>query len=247
MRDYVWNSWGASVIGPQHAKAGLPNQDFWLARRYKGGNVIAVSDGLGSKPHSDHGSRAVCRAVCEAAKHYRKNPPADVVDLLRHIHANWLGQLPPHAVSECSATCLFAVRSHGRLTLGRLGDGMIVVHGESPRDSFVLSEDKEDSFANCTHALGSELRPREWETVTIEEAQCKAVLIYTDGIVEGIAMDGDRGPESHLEFTRELSSQYMALSPGDIRKDLKKWLGQWSFPDNYDDKTIACLFKQEGQ
>jgi hypothetical protein len=29
MRDPLWNSWGASVIGPLHVKAGIPNQDSW--------------------------------------------------------------------------------------------------------------------------------------------------------------------------------------------------------------------------
>ena len=70
MLDQLWNSWGASVIGPLHVKAGIPNQDSWMARRYKWGNVVVVSDGLGSKAHSDHGSKAACLAVFEAAKSY---------------------------------------------------------------------------------------------------------------------------------------------------------------------------------
>ncbi len=56
---------------PLHVKAGIPNQDSWRARRYKWGNVVVVSDGLGSKAHSDHGSKAACLAVFEAARNYQ--------------------------------------------------------------------------------------------------------------------------------------------------------------------------------
>ena len=63
-----WRSWGHSMIGPLHQKNGLPNQDAWLARHYSWGDVVVVSDGLGSKPHADTGAKMACRAVCEAAK-----------------------------------------------------------------------------------------------------------------------------------------------------------------------------------
>ena len=77
-------------IGPLHVKTGIPNQDSWMARRYKWGNVVVVSDGLGSKAYSDHGSKAACLAVFEAAQSYQNTPDANIVDILRLIHANWL-------------------------------------------------------------------------------------------------------------------------------------------------------------
>ena len=85
-----WRSWGHSMIGPLHQKNGLPNQDAWLARHYSWGDVVVVSDGLGSKPHADTGAKMACRAVCEAAKFYQKNTSAPLEELTRLIHAMWL-------------------------------------------------------------------------------------------------------------------------------------------------------------
>ena len=120
MTDFTWSRWGASVIGPMHVKNRIPNQDSWMARQYKWGNVVVVSDGLGSKPHSDHGSKMACLAVFEAARAYQKNRQSKVTDILRLIHANWLVNISPFSASDCSATCLFVIQIGDQLTLGRL-------------------------------------------------------------------------------------------------------------------------------
>ncbi|WP_259365172.1 protein phosphatase 2C domain-containing protein [Psychrobacter sp. GP33] len=98
-----------------------------MVRKYKLGNII-VSDGLGSKSHSDHGSKIACLAVFEAAKSYHNNPDANIIGILRLINANWIVKIAPFTYSECSATRLFAMQHGIVVTLGRrLGDGMIAI------------------------------------------------------------------------------------------------------------------------
>jgi len=239
MLDQLWNSWGLSVIGPLHVKVGMPNQDSWMARRYKWGNVVVVSDGLGSKAHSDHGSKAACLAVLEAAKSFRNNPDAHIVDILRLIHANWLVRIAPYSSSDCSATCLFVIRIEGKITLGRLGDGMIAALGETGADYFILNN-KKDSFLNCTDSLQQEFKPDQWETVTIESAAYNAVVLCTDGISDDLL------PGKQIIFAQELYSTYVDLESEERKKDLKRWLNGWPVPGHSDDKTIACLFKKGG-
>lgn len=238
MFDLFWNSWGASVIGPLHIKTGIPNQDSWMARRYKWGNVVVISDGLGSKPHSDHGSKAACLAVFEAAKSFKNNPEANIVDILRLIHANWLVKIAPFSPSDCSATCLFAIRIEEVITLGRLGDGMIAVYGEPDKDGFILNDNKQDSFSNYTDSLHQEFVPNHWETATIEGAECRAIVLCTDGISDDLL------PEKQMFFAEELYSAYTDLEPAERKKDLRRWLNAWPVPAHSDDKTIACLFKK---
>jgi hypothetical protein len=125
-----------------------------MARRYKWGNVVVVSDGLGSKPHSEHGSKAACLAVFEAAKSFRNNPDANIVDIMRLIHANWLVKIAPFSPSDCLATCLFAIQIEGIISLGRLGDGMIAALGEAEsNDSRLLV----DACRNMLQQLGYSL------------------------------------------------------------------------------------------
>lgn len=240
MHDPLWNSWGASVIGPLHVKAGIPNQDSWRARRYKWGNVVVVSDGLGSKAHSDHGSKAACLAVFEAARNYQNTPAASVGDVLRLIHANWLMKIAPYASTECSATCLFVIQTEGTITLGRLGDGMIAVLGETDEHHLILSDTRHDSFSNFTNSLQQAFRPEEWETATIASAACHAVVLCTDGISDDLL------PEKQKIFAQELCSTYSNVKPEERKRDLRRWLSEWPVPGHSDDKTIACLFKQGG-
>ncbi len=238
MLDQLWNSWGTSVIGPLHFKSGIPNQDSWIARRYKWGNVVVVSDGLGSKAHSDHGSKAACLAVVEAAKSYQNNPESNIVDILRLIHANWLVKLAPFSQSDCSATCLFVIQTKKRLTLGRLGDGMIAVLGESEKDNLILSDDKQDSFSNYTNSLRQEFKPHQWEIATIESTACNAVVLCTDGISDDLL------PETEVAFAKEFSQSYSPMSAQKRSFELNKMLNEWPVPGHTDDKTIACLFKK---
>lgn len=238
MLEQLWNSWGASVIGPLHVKAGIPNQDYWMARRYKWGNVVVVSDGLGSKAHSDHGSKAACLAVIEAAKRFQKNPNTDVVDILRLIHANWLVNIAPYPSSKCSATCLFAVQIEGTITLGRLGDGMIAALGETDDNHLILSDDKQDSFSNYTNSLQQDFKPEQWETEMIDSSRCNAVVLCTDGISDDLL------PEKQFIFAQAIYSAYVDLKPVARNRDVKRWLNEWPVPHHSDDKTIACLFKK---
>ena len=68
MINNQWITWGVTTIGPSHIKSGLPNQDAWLSRKYKWGEIIAVSDGVGSRARSDIGSKAICKSVVQASK-----------------------------------------------------------------------------------------------------------------------------------------------------------------------------------
>ena len=240
MLDQLWNSWGATVIGPLHVKAGIPNQDSWKARRYKWGNVVVVSDGLGSKAHSDHGSKAACLAVFEAAKSYQNTPDANIVDILRLIHANWLVKIAPYSSTDCSATCLFAIQIERCVTLGRLGDGMIVALGETGENHLILSDNKQDSFSNYTNSLKQEFKPDQWETATIESAACSAVVLCTDGICDDLLSGAEAA------FAYEFVKSYSTLSTLRRIFELKKMLNEWPVPYHSDDKTIACLCKLRG-
>ncbi len=238
MLNFTWNSWGASVAGPAHIKAGVSNQDSWLKKSYTWGNVVVVSDGLGSKPHADHGSKQACHAVLEAAKIYQQHPQANIVDILRLIHAHWRIKIAPFTPAECGATCLFAIQFEKTITLGRLGDGMIAVYGQSTPNGFLLTDNKQDTFTNYTYCLQQEFTPHYWQTATIESTKCDAIVLCTDGISEDLV------PEKKISFAQELYLDYKNLDSKQRGKDLKRWLNEWPVPGHSDDKTIACLFKK---
>jgi serine/threonine protein phosphatase PrpC len=233
-----WRSWGNSVIGPLHQRQGLPNQDAWLARHYTWGDVVAVADGVGSKPHADIGAKMACRAVCEAAKTYRHNASAPLEDLTRLIHRRWLMLVAPYSASDCTATCLFVIRIHKELIVGQLGDGMIVLCADPADQGMLIMADKRESFSNMTRALTEKYDASQWFVTRKSATCCRAVVLCTDGISDDLL------PGQHQAFAERLIGLYRKRSRRSIKKDLARWLNAWPVPHHADDKTIAGLCRQ---
>lgn len=238
MTEQTWNYWGASVIGPSHIQSGIPNQDCWMARRFAWSRAVVVSDGLGSKPHADIGSKAACSAVLEAAKYYNTHQEAETTDFLRLIHTYWLFHVAPFSPLECSSTCLFAIQMGSKLLLGRLGDGMIVACSNSEKDSLILSDSKSLSFSNITDSLHPVFCHDQWEVILLDASRYHSVLLCTDGISD------DLEQETQWLFAQELYANYKDMDPRRRKREITRWLKDWPVPFHTDDKTIACLFKQ---
>lgn len=65
--------WGASVIGPLHISSNLPNQDSWGYASGSWGEVLCVSDGMGSCKHAQVGSQMACKAAIQALRNQAYN------------------------------------------------------------------------------------------------------------------------------------------------------------------------------
>lgn len=229
-------AWGCSVRGPLHVRLRLPNQDAWLVRKYVWGRVLAVADGLGSKPHSDVGARVVCRAVARAARECVAGGEEGMrSNITKLIHRYWLAGLGGYSANECATTCLFAVLAGSVLTLGRLGDGMVVATGRNGNADALLMDGKEGAFANMTHCLHSGACPKGWELLQMPAESCAEVLLCTDGVAD------DLEPGTHLAFAHSLLDAYCSMPHAASYRDLRGSLVHWPRPGHTDDKTIALM------
>lgn len=231
-----WKSFGASVIGPGHIAAGKPNQDAWLSFHRVWGDGIVVSDGLGSKPLSDFGSRGVCIAVACAIEACVDMGEVDHGILFDRIKTNWLSRLFPLEPHDCAATCLFAFRlGDGVIRLAMLGDGLAAVV-KSDGTVVALSDDKSEAFSNITAALSPSTSARDWQELSLVEEECVAVLLCTDGVADDLQnVDG---------FVRGLIEAHRGLAAVSVSRHLREMLANWPTPKHSDDKTIACLCRE---
>jgi len=231
-----WHSFGASVIGPSHLVDGKPNQDAWLAFYNACGDGIVVSDGLGSKQRSDYGSRAACLAVARAAD-ASPVPPQDADEgLFDRIKDNWLSLIVPLAPSECSATCVFALRlGNGFVRMAMLGDGLAAA---VKKDGSVVSlyDDKSEGFSNITSAITPNTSAADWRDVSLVEEECIAVLLCTDGVADDL-VDRDG-------FVKGLVETHRGLATVTADRHIREMLASWPTPKHSDDKTIACLYRE---
>lgn len=244
MRLKIWQAsmnanirqvWGVSVRGTAHAYRGLPNQDAFLIRKTQNGVTAVVADGLGSKPYADVGAQQACRAAVRAIKTFENRSDIAFSDLLMLIQSYWVSALTAYPASKCSATCLFLYVTDTDITAARLGDGMICLLGKNAADSVVLTDEKEDSFANATDCLTSEHILSKWEIKKYERSLFTSAVICTDGIASDL-QDG-----AHRDFVRELTIQSVQKSVYKNRSDAKKWLTAWPVTGSGDDKTLIFM------
>ena len=233
----LWKSFGASAVGPGHIAAGTPNQDAWISFHHAWGDGIAISDGLGSKPLSHFGSQAACFAVEQAFIACRNQTKIDYDFLSNRIKTNWLFRIAPLEPRDCAATCLFALRlGDGTIHMGMLGDGLAAVL--KVNGSVVsLSEDKSQGFSNVTDALSPSSSPKDWRHMLLPEEECDAILLCTDGVADDL--------ENVDEFVKGYIGAYRALATVSANRHTRAMLENWSTPKHSDDKTIACLCKEE--
>lgn len=233
----LWSSFGASVIGPGHIAERKPNQDAWLAFHHFWGDGIVVSDGLGSKPFSDFGSRAACLAVALAVHACQGKAEVDHVFMAERIKNKWLSLIMPLGARDCAATCVFAFRvNDGMVRIGMLGDGLAAVV-KTDGSVVGLFQEKSDSFSNITVSLSEEVTVNDWRWLSVPDADCQSIVLCTDGVSDDLTdVNG---------FVKEFTDAHRKLSSTSAARRTREVLENWPTPKHSDDKTIACLFQVE--
>lgn len=224
---------GLSLTGSYHPH----NQDNYAARKVKGGYVLAVSDGLGSKKHSQAGSAALCAAACDVAEAIECNVMKED-EFIREVHTLWITTLREYhlEINSCCATALIGIVSGKKLWLFRLGDGFIGAVFDD--NCLVLFDDKKDRFANETECLGDTANVGRWEVKQVEYGLFRGIVAGTDGL----ALPND---ETQLKkFTVDFCVNYQPMNISTTLVDIGRWLPKCK---GIDDRTIAFVIKEEGE
>lgn len=224
----------ASVRGLLHVDSNTPNQDAYSVKKYKFGTVLVVSDGLGTKIHSDIGSKAVGRAVDAAVQVWNRYHEKDIRLLLPLIVSIWNLEIFPYLQKDCGATCLFAIiAKDGHLYLGQLGDGCIYF---SLENDLKLVKLKDDDFANLTVCMGGFSSYLDWNLKDIFVGEKKlGIVMMTDGVSETIVDD------KKYEFINLLFRRVSECENLSKRNNLiYKILTEWNPVSAGDDRTLIC-------
>ena len=217
-----------SVIGPGHLLNGQANQDSVLVKRVPNGWLAVVCDGMGSKPHSDIGSRQACRAAFEVIKTVDFN--IESKSLIKRIYQHWLDSLGDIKASDAVTTCLIAwVSDEGELRTFQLGDGLILTSQQTAEHS-----DTND-FGNITTGLGKSKQFSDWQITKQKLSVGDVIALMTDGISE----DLHQGME--LDFAHSIIESTKGKSIRQAKAWLKNEFRNWGTPNHTDDKTLALL------
>lgn len=229
--------YGGSVIGPGHIKAGLPNQDAWRMMYTYLSDCVVVADGLGSRNFSHVGSNAVCDSAISCIKRFSQRPheytPERFVDAVRK---GFLRKIRPHTDYACATTCLIAWRFNEVLRLFQIGDGLIatILADGSVAE---LREDKEDSFSNLVDPLTEETKPGAWRMAEYRGDVWRGVLMCTDGVSEDL--------RDVAGFVRDIVAENRGCGSHAASRSVREILSNWPVPKHTDDKTLACIIREE--
>ena len=239
MKNKIWSGSCAECIGPLHLKQNLPMQDSHRLSFSAKNFVAAVSDGLGSKVHSDFGSYTACKSFLKSAKKWAKRKSRSPQKQIRFFHNLWLKKINKsgYAVKDCAATFLGAICVSGKLYLFRLGDGMAVALSNDGQH-ILLSDKKTDSFSNITSCLEQELDFSKWEIIKLNTQNIETIFLCTDGISD------DLESGCCVDFVKDLSTQYKGMSERQIKSDMKEWISHWPVPHHTDDKTALFIHRR---
>ena len=235
-----WKGASAESIGPLHIKQKLPMQDshyLFLSKKYF---VAAVSDGLGSKSHSDFGSRIACRLFVKLAKNWVSKQNESIEVFISGFVEKWISEIKKasYEIRDCLATFLGVIYCQKEIYLFQLGDGMISCLFDDESKNLVLSDSKDESFSNMTKSLKEKVSPNDWIIKRIPAEDLKSVFLCTDGISDDLQKGAD------ISFVSELTNQYLIKNSRRIKKDMNNWISNWPVPRHSDDKTAVFICRK---
>jgi len=210
------------------------NQDSFIVKKVKGIYIVGISDGLGSKKYSHIGSQLLCKSLLDIVYKVEDFEKISKEKLIELIFQNWLKKiknLKKYPIEECSATFLFAIILKEKIIVSRVGDGFISIFTD--KNSYLLRDNKKDSFSNITMAFSKNFNIDNIEYLEIKNEKFNGLIACTDGI--------EISPNENnviLRFSKELLEECKNNTKNKLDKETKKWIKEWP---SSDDKTLIYL------
>jgi len=227
---------GHSEIGPSHVKKNVNNQDAWCVEYFDWGEVIVVSDGVGSKSQSEFGSQAACQAAIKLAHFWHENLNFQAEILLEKFHEYWLDALEGREPNQCSCTSLWVIHCHDLIFMAQLGDGLLSFISPQNEVGFLIDGYNDESFSNQTLAIQEKHCVNQWNWKVSSAQDFTSFLLMTDGVSDDLL------PEQKVSFVKGVVEHYSTMGKEQAKKEIMGWLKSWPVPNHQDDKTIACIY-----
>lgn len=270
MMEPTFTAIGASVLGAQHVRNGLPNQDaFRWDHGRDGALVCAVADGHGGERYvrSDIGSRLAVQAVVEVSVAMTLDPDASATDaetymarIMAATVERWRAEVTSH-FSGHPATPEEIRRAGGpidddphiaygcTLIVAVLGDRHAVFGQIGDGDVTVVTVERgvsqpiPDDARNIGNATVSMCMPGAAETsrcAVVPASDVDLVILSSDGYGNSFSDDA-----WYRTAGADLADKLTELGPGPVNANLPDWLAA-SAEASGDDTTAVLAYRRPG-
>lgn len=214
------------------------NQDSFGYHQLRRGFISVLSDGLGSKPLSQIGSRSLCDSAIEVGVELGDMLAVIFpLEYVRKVYERWVEKVVPFQITNCYATMLVFVLYGSRAFAARLGDGFIGMYLNGRVE--VLFDRKTEYFANETDCFTENLEIDKVETYETDVYEIRGGLLCCDGIEVGDMLETDL-----TFFAKDFVEEYSGMQKEEISADILSWLSDWT---GSDDKTIVYFIAERNQ
>jgi serine/threonine protein phosphatase PrpC len=224
----------ASVAGVRHRLSGQPGQDSFAWAGLPDRLVVAIADGLGGVPGSDHTAGRAAVAAVEAVVGAMTRPTASAGPADLHLAAGLEAANAAAAEGGATTLVLGLIASTGEVALARVGDSSafhIGAEGRWWQELFAPPDD--DGVVTATAALPAEKLEPELASLTI--AREELLVLATDGVADPWR-DGPATVAPVLAAT-------LAGRPGPLGL---AQLASFSRQGCHDDRTILVVWRHGG-
>ncbi|MDR6775692.1 PP2C family serine/threonine-protein phosphatase [Azospirillum sp. BE72] len=242
-----WRVVGASVVGPSHVHAGLPNQDAYAFEVVDGALIVVVCDGAGSAASAEVGAGLMVRALLDNLRGVSSTASAPLAVWVTAAVRDARQCLEEAAVraglplSDYHTTVVAAVLlPQGDGFVLHIGDGAAVASASLAEDGTAnwngasVSAPENGEYANETFFVtqscwADHLRITPLRGVT-------SILLMTDGAAS-FALHADGSPK--VGFCEAVDRHLRRVHHADGAKALAASLASEKATHNPDDKTLV--------
>ena len=217
--------------GLSHRCSDIPNQDSVSYDISGDDYVMAVSDGVGSCPKSDVGSKIAVEVTKTIFRRLEDGSlSCDLRNIVQTLIKEWMASLPEGNVDEYCATIKGVYKIGNSLFLFSLGDGLLIV---TSNGLCVCSPESNKSFSNQTLCLNSRVCEKDFwiSKFDLDTYVPYVVFLCTDGIANSIK----EGQEINL--VRELEENTDGKDLKDELEDFVMDISNYSM----DDRTVGVV------
>lgn len=252
MEQVGWRIAAATVVGTSHIRANTPCQDSHEIRLLPSNEgevlLLVASDGAGSAPHSDRGSKLACLELVKLAQHFLKNEGRVATLTKPAVHewleavANAIGILANqdgNTIREYACTLLGCLISSTHAAYFQVGDGAMVVRSGEEEWSYVFWP-QHGEFINTTHFLTDPSSLENFEYDMRADA-IEEIAVFTDGIESLVLHYASQ--TVHAPFFNRIFSPVRSIEQTGQNAEISDKLGAYLESDAIcqrtdDDKTL---------
>ena len=248
-----WRYALASAVGRSHLATGTPCQDASACETVSQADASAliavVSDGAGSAPLAEVGSRFACQVVTEELRAVLaggggvaaldRDFALGALERLQHALAR-LARRAGRPVRDFACTLLFAAADERSASFAQIGDGAIVV-STGPRDYGWVFWPQQGEYVNTTY-FATEERAHEHLRFERRDGSVDELALFTDGL-QGLVLDSRRRV-AHARFFEPMFVAVRWARPGrseGLCRSLERFLGSRAVESRTDDDKSLVL------